>query len=84
MLYTSFAQCSSTLLRGGRGEKHKIFQIAVFPIIFVTDGLKNMQSFKCSILPLLILNQTEGMCFPITSLLYLNNYSLNNFSKPNK
>ena len=25
------------MLRGGRGDKHKIVQIAVFPIIFVTD-----------------------------------------------
>ena len=25
------------MLRGGRGEKHKMFQIATFPIIFVTD-----------------------------------------------
>ena len=25
------------MLRGGRGGKHKIVQIAVFPIIFVTD-----------------------------------------------
>ena len=28
-----FAYCSSTLFRGGRGEKHKTVQIAVFPII---------------------------------------------------
>ena len=27
----------STLLRGRRGQKHKIVQIAVFPIIFVSD-----------------------------------------------
>ena len=37
-LDASFAHCFSTLLRGGRGEKHKIVQIAVFPIIFFTDG----------------------------------------------
>ena len=37
LLDASFAHCSSTLLRGGRGGKHKIVQIAVFPIIFVTD-----------------------------------------------
>ena len=37
MLDANFAHCSSTLLRGERGDKHKIVQIAVFPIIFVTD-----------------------------------------------
>ena len=37
MLDANFAHCSSTLLRGGRGDKYKIVQIAVFPIIFVTD-----------------------------------------------
>ena len=37
LLDASFAHCSSTLLRVGRGDKHKIVQIAVFPIIFVTD-----------------------------------------------
>ena len=30
-----------TLLRGGKGEKHKIVYIAVFPILFVTDCRKN-------------------------------------------
>ena len=38
LLDTSFAQCSSTLLRAGRGEKHKIVQITVFPIHFGTDS----------------------------------------------
>ena len=70
LLDASFAHCSSTLLRGGRGEKHKIVQIAVFPIIFVTDCLKNLQSFKYGILLLLILNQIEGMYLPIMPLLY--------------
>ena len=55
------------MLRGGRGEKHKIVQIAVFPIIFVTDCLKNLQNDKCGILQLFILNQVQGMCLPITS-----------------
>ena len=50
LLDASFAHYSSTLSRGGRGEKHKIVQIAVFPIIFVTDCLKNLQNFKCGIL----------------------------------
>ena len=77
-LDTSFAHCSSTLLRGGggggggrraEGEKH-IVQIAVFPIIFVTDCLKNLQNLKCGILELLTLSQIEGMDLPITSLLY--------------
>ena len=70
LLDASFAHCYSTLLRGGRGEKHKIAHIAVFPIIFVTDCQKNLQNFMCSILLLLILNQTEGINLPITSLLY--------------
>ena len=61
LLEASFAHFSSTLLRGGRGEKHKIFQIAVFPISFPTDCLKHLQNFKCGILLLLILNQIEGM-----------------------
>ena len=37
LLDASFAHFYSTLGRGGRGEKHKIVQVAVFPIIFVTD-----------------------------------------------
>ena len=37
LLDASFAHCSSTWLRRGRGEKHKIVQIAVYPILFVTD-----------------------------------------------
>ena len=69
-LDASFAHCSSTLLRGGRGEKHKIVQIAVFPIIFVTDCLKHLQNLKCGILELLILSQIPGMHLLITSLLY--------------
>ena len=55
---------------GRRGEKHTIVQTAAFPIIFVTDRLKNLQNFKCGILLLLILNQIEGMYLPITSRLY--------------
>ena len=70
LLDASFAHCSSTLLRRGRGEKHKIVQIAVFPILFANDYLKNLQSLKCGILELLILSQIEGMHLPITSLLY--------------
>ena len=70
MLDESFAHCSSILLRGERGDKHKIVQIAVFPIIFVTDCLKNLQNLKCDILELLILNQIEGMHLPIASILY--------------
>ena len=58
------------IVKGGRGEKHKIVQIAVFPIIFVTDCLKNLQNFKCGILLLLILNQIESIYLPITLLLY--------------
>ena len=41
-----------------------------FPIIFVTDCLKNLQNSKCGILQLLILNQIGGMHLPIKSLLY--------------
>ena len=37
LLDASFVHCSSTLLRGRRGEKYKIIQIAVFPKNFVTD-----------------------------------------------
>ena len=50
LLEASFAHFSSTLLRGGRGEKHKIVQTTVFPIIFVTHCLKNLKNFKCGIL----------------------------------
>ena len=67
LLGTSFAQFSSTLLRGERRGKHKIVQIVVFPIIFVTDCLKNLQNFRCGILLLLILNQIEVIYLPITS-----------------
>ena len=42
--WRKFRHCSSKLLRGGRGEKNRIVQIAVFPIIFVTDCLKNLQN----------------------------------------
>ena len=42
LLDASFVHCYSTLTRGGRGEKHKIVQVAVFRIIFVTDWLKHL------------------------------------------
>ena len=45
MLETSFAHCSSTMLRRGRGKKHKIVQIAVFSIIFVSDCSRIWQKF---------------------------------------
>ena len=70
LLDASFAHCSSTLFRGGRGEKHKIVQTAVFPIIFVTDCLQNLLNLKCGILLLFILNQIQVMYLPITSPLY--------------
>ena len=70
VLDASFTHCSSTLLRGEIGEKHKIGQIAVFPIIFVPDCLKILQNLKCSILEWLVLSQIEGMHLPTTSLLY--------------
>ena len=70
LLDGSFGHCSSILLRGGWGEKHKIVQIAVFPIIFVTDFLKNLQDLKCSISELLFFNQIERMHLRIASLLY--------------
>ena len=46
LLDANFAHCCSTWLRGGSGEKHKIVQIAVFLIIFLTDCLKNLQKFE--------------------------------------
>ena len=67
-LDASFTRCFSTLLRGGRGQKHQIAQIAVFPIIFVTDCLKKSEKFKCSILQLYFFNHLEGKQLPITSL----------------
>ena len=67
LLDLSFNLCSSTFLRGGRGKEHKIVQIAIFPIIFVTDRLKNLQNVIGGILHLLILNQIEGMHLPIPS-----------------
>ena len=70
LLDGSFGHCSSILLRGGWGEKHKIVQIAVFPITFVTDFLKNLQDLKCSILELLFYNQIERMHLRIASFLY--------------
>ena len=70
LLDASFAHCFSTLVSRKRGEKSKVVQVAVFPITFVTDCLKNQQNFKCGILLLLILNQIEAMYLPITSLLY--------------
>ena len=66
----SFTHCFSTLFRRARGEKHKIDQIAVFPIIFVPYRLKILQNFKCGFFQLLILNQIEGIYLPITSLLH--------------
>ena len=38
LLDASFDYCNSTLFRRGRGKKHKIVQIAVFPIIFVPNS----------------------------------------------
>ena len=37
LLDASFTHCSSTFLRRGRREKHKIVQTAVFFLIFVPD-----------------------------------------------
>ena len=68
LLNATFTHCSSTLLRGVRGEKQKTVQKAVFPIIFVTNCLKNLQTLKCSILELLILCQIEGTDLPIKAL----------------
>ena len=68
LLDASYVHWSSTLFRGGRAEKHKIVQTAVFPIIFVTDCLKNLQNLKCDISELLIFSQIEGIHLPITSL----------------
>ena len=68
--WRQFCSLFLNIVNRGRGEKHKIVQIALFPIIFVTDCLKNLQNFKCDILQLLILNQIEDMYLPITSLLY--------------
>ena len=50
------------------GQKHKIVQIVVFPIIFVNDYLKKLKNLKCGILHLLVLNQIEGMQLPIKNL----------------
>ena len=50
LLDAGFAHCFSALLWGGRVEEHKIVQIALFTIIFLTDCLKYLQYFKCGIL----------------------------------
>ena len=71
-LKAGFTHSSSTFLRKGRGEKHTIVKIAVFPIIFSTDSLENLRNFRSGILQLLILNQIECMHLPITSVLYKN------------
>ena len=63
-----FAPCLSPLLRGSRGKTSEIVQIAVFPIIFVTDCLKNLKNFKCAILQLVVFNHFEGVQLPIKSL----------------
>ena len=51
-------------------QKHKIVQIAVFPVIFVTDCLKNLQNFKRVILLFGILNQIAGMYLSIAPLFH--------------
>ena len=76
-LDASFAHCFSTLLIERRTEKHELVQIAAFPIIFVTDCLKNLKNFKYGILELVVLNHYEGMQLPITSLLYKSQQFLN-------
>ena len=58
----------------GEGEKQKIVQIVVFPIIFVTDCLKKSKNFKCDILLLIVLNL----------LLHHYGISINNLWNPNK
>ena len=68
LLDASFVHCFSTLLRGGRRQRHETVLIAVFPITFVTDCLKKSEKNKCSILQLVVLNHFEGMQLPITSL----------------
>ena len=65
-----FRSFSLNIVKRGKGSEKQIVRITVFPIIFATDCLKNLQSFKCDFLPVLILNQIEGMYLPITSLLF--------------
>ena len=44
--WRNFAHCLSMFLRLGKGGKHKIFQMAVFLIIFVTDcGFPSLRCF---------------------------------------
>ena len=70
LIDASFVHCSSTLLRGGKGEKNKTVQTAVVRIVFVSDCLRNQKNLKCSILELIILSKIEGMHLPIKSPSY--------------
>ena len=60
------------IVEGGGAEERETQNCpnSIFPKIFVTDCLKNLQNLKWGILELLILSQIEGMDLPITSLLY--------------
>ena len=55
--WRKFCSLLLNIVKRGRGEKHKIVQIEVFPIIFATDCLKHLQNFKCGISLFLFLNQ---------------------------
>ena len=58
------------IVKRGKRRETENCPIAVFPILFVSDCLKNLENLECGILELLILSQFEGMYLPITSLLY--------------
>ena len=60
------------IVKGGGKERRETQSClnSSFSHNFITDCLQNLQSFKCGILKLFILNQVEDMHLNITSLLY--------------
>ena len=61
---------SLNIVESGSGEKQNIVQIAIYPIIFVSDCLKNCQKLKVWYFIIGFLNHFPAMRLPITSQRY--------------
>ena len=64
------------IVKWGKGEKNKIVQIPVFPILFVTDCLKKSEKLS-EYLKLVNEHQIIGMHLSITSQFAMVNHYLN-------
>ena len=76
----SFPHCFTMMLRGERGKKQKIVQIAVFPVFFVTDCLKNPENLSAVFYSWSFWMTLKACNYPLRHY----DVSLTNFWSPNK